>query len=159
MMLTKDFSFVTNGGGLYGYGESITIINSFNAAKEMSGLPIRKSGNSSFTGEPINFLSLGLENSREYIVGLMKDRWDPSVWSFAKDFPTFKRVPSLTIEDVISTLDSISFNLDIVDFDRVGSIFRIELFEDGELVSTLVDITNWIFEDLKYSTQYEIKVT
>jgi hypothetical protein len=158
LMITKDFSFVDYGGGLFGYGERIITVNSFNAAKEVSGLPIRKYSQSSYFLYETNTLSLGLESSKEYIISVMQSAWDNNIWSFAKDFPTFKRVPTFSIEQIVSTLSSISFHLNIVDFDRVGSVFKIELYEDKELLQTLTDNTSRVFDNLKYSTQYEIKV-
>src|SRR5690554_408780 len=70
-----------------------------------------------------------------------------------------KATPSLNIGNVVETQDSVSFELEIVDVDKVGEIKSIELYQEDELVKSLEDLNLREFKEILSNNLYEIRVT
>ena len=70
-----------------------------------------------------------------------------------------KATPVVIIENVISTQDSVTFDITVTDTDEVGSITAIELYQGETLVEVLTDLTLREFKGLSRNTTYQIKVT
>jgi hypothetical protein len=70
-----------------------------------------------------------------------------------------KEAPVLELVNVLATTESIAFEIDITDVDKVGAITSIELHKDGEKVQSLVDLTDREFTGLLSNNKYEIVVT
>jgi len=68
-----------------------------------------------------------------------------------------KAVPTVTICDVSSTQNSISFDYSVVDNDSICNISSIELWKGEELVKKN-DVDNKKFSDLDGNTKYQIRV-
>ena len=64
----------------------------------------------------------------------------------------------LMIDEVVSNQDSVSFELEIADVDKVGDIKSIELYQEDELVQSLEDLNLREFNDLLSNNVYEIRV-
>jgi hypothetical protein len=70
-----------------------------------------------------------------------------------------KETPTVSIIDVISSQDSISFELDIIDIDTVGEITTIDLYQGETFVESLSDLTIRTFHNLTSNSAYQIQVT
>ena len=68
-----------------------------------------------------------------------------------------KTVPTIAINEVTSTKNSISFVVNVEDSDKVGEIKGIELYLEKEKVSELNDFSELIFNNLLSNTEYKIK--
>ena len=68
-----------------------------------------------------------------------------------------KATPSLNIGNVVETQDSVSFELEIVDVDKVGEIKSIELYKEDESVESLEDLNLREFNKLLSNNVYEIR--
>ena len=68
-----------------------------------------------------------------------------------------KTVPTIAINEVTSTRNSISFVVNVEDSDKVGEIKGIELYLEKEKVSELNDFSELIFNNLLSNTEYKIK--
>ena len=76
-----------------------------------------------------------------------------------KEFNTLaKGIPVVNVENVIPTQDSITFGINVIDEDKVGDITGIELYHEGELVESLVDLSSREFVGLLSNSSYEIHV-
>jgi hypothetical protein len=63
------------------------------------------------------------------------------------------------IKDVVSTQNSISFELETHDPRHVGQVTAIELYQGETLIESLTDLNTRIFNNLLVNNAYEIKVT
>jgi hypothetical protein len=70
-----------------------------------------------------------------------------------------KATPTVSIDNVVSTTDSITFDLYFNDTDLVGEIISIELYQGDTVVESLFDLSSRTFENLISSNEYDIKVT
>ncbi len=154
-------TYTWGNGGLTGnaYGTSIT--NSFSHVKNQSlgALYSFDSGSVATgvytTGNDSYSTTLDLAG----IVEVMKLVWDLDLWSFKGVLPVLKWEPTIRIIDVVSHETSISFDVTSTDFDQVGEIISVELYLGNSLVQTLTDFSSLLFSNLRYNTEYRIKVT
>jgi uncharacterized repeat protein (TIGR02543 family) len=65
-------------------------------------------------------------------------------------------LPELSFTSVLSTSNSVSFVLSVLDLDAVGFLDKTELFENNTLVATINGASSNIFSTLKSSTRYTI---
>lgn len=72
---------------------------------------------------------------------------------------TFKTGTLLSIESVLPTEDSITFDVAITDNNNIGSITAIELYQGETLIESLTDFNAKSFSMLFSDTLYQIKVT
>jgi hypothetical protein len=70
-----------------------------------------------------------------------------------------KATPVVEIKDVVATQDSVKFDINVTDEDKVGSITKVELYQGETLVKTLDNHENLEFTNLLSNNEYEIKVT
>jgi len=70
-----------------------------------------------------------------------------------------KATPVVLIENVVSTQDSITFEVSVTDVDEVGSITAIELYQGEVLIETLTDLSLRTFTNLLSNNEYQVKVT
>lgn len=68
-----------------------------------------------------------------------------------------KTVPTIAINEVTSTKNSISFVVNVEDSDKVGAIKGIALYLGSEKVSELEDFSKLIFTGLLSNNEYKIK--
>lgn len=68
-----------------------------------------------------------------------------------------KTVPTININEVTSTKNSISFVVNVEDSDKVGEIKGVELYLEKEKVSEINDFSELIFSNLLSNTEYKIK--
>jgi uncharacterized repeat protein (TIGR02543 family) len=71
----------------------------------------------------------------------------------------FFQTPEVEYVDVTSTNTTINFNLEVTDPDQVGTLSKIEIFENTTLVATLTGNTNQVFSNLKPNTVYQMVAT
>ena len=67
--------------------------------------------------------------------------------------------PEMFIENVMSTQDSILFDINITDVDEVGAMIAIELYHGQTLIESLSDLNAREFTSLLANKEYTIKVT
>jgi len=148
-------------GGLIGYADNSSVKNSFSDVFNVSmGSIYYHSGSSTF----INVYSTNSDNNSimldlTSIINIMSLTWNLDVWSFKGVLPVLKWQPTIRITDVISTETSISFKISSTDFDQVGEISTVELYLGNELVQSLTDFSSLLFSNLRYNTEYRVKVT
>ena len=70
-----------------------------------------------------------------------------------------KDTPTVEIVNLQSTVNSITFEIDITDVHEVGSIAAIELYQGDTLVQSLEDLEAREFTELSSNTEYKIVVT
>ncbi len=70
-----------------------------------------------------------------------------------------KTYPIIEIGNIEYSVDSIVFEIDIIDPDSVGEVTAIELFLGDELEESFSDLTKREFLDLTSNLEYDIKVT
>ncbi len=70
-----------------------------------------------------------------------------------------KATPTVEVIDVLETQESFTFDLNILDVDKVGEVTSIELFKDNELVKELEDLDLRLFTELLSNNLYEIRIT
>jgi len=70
-----------------------------------------------------------------------------------------KSTPVVSVYDVETTQDIITFDVNVIDIDEVGTITAIELYQDETLIDSLLDVTTREFTDLLSNNEYQIKVT
>ncbi|MFA7127065.1 MAG: hypothetical protein WC182_05910, partial [Bacilli bacterium] len=70
-----------------------------------------------------------------------------------------KATPIVLIENVVSTQDTITFDINVTDVDEVGSITAIELYKGETLVEALTNLELRTFANLLSNNGYQIKVT
>jgi uncharacterized repeat protein (TIGR02543 family) len=69
------------------------------------------------------------------------------------------QAPEVDFESVVSTQNSIQFDLIIDDPDEIGSFSKAEIFENTALISTINNGQAYVFQTLKSNTLYLIRVT
>jgi hypothetical protein len=104
------------------------------------------------------FNELFVTSTLEDMILHAKANWDSSIWTFTKELPMIKRIPTMDLKVDIKTVDSLSFNIEVLDFDEVGSIKSVALYLKGVLVEELTDFEDIKFEGLRYSSRYELRV-
>ena len=70
-----------------------------------------------------------------------------------------KAVPTVEINTVVPTQDSVAFNIDVTDEDLVGTITAIELYQSDTLIEALTDLNLREFTGLLSDNAYTIQVT
>ena len=74
-------------------------------------------------------------------------------------FNTLKTLPSLSLSNIVSTQDEVSFNIVSVDKDGSGKLTLVELINNGVVVDMLDDLNHRTFYDLLSDTNYTIRAT
>ena len=155
---------VSNGwavAGLVGYSSNTQIKDSFSSVTNANfGSVYNADSGSTYeglytTGSDSYSTTLDLNN----IIAQLKLTWNLDIWSFKGELPVLKWEPTIRITEVVSQETSISFEVTSTDFDNVGEINAVELYLGNELVQSLTDFTILMFSDLRYNTEYRIKVT
>ena len=149
-------------GGIAGYIYQSTIKNSFTYATDIYGnlVPtIREGHDNKYTNvySPVysNYVpQLPINN----IITSMSSIWDQDIWSFSGELPSIKRVPIVSIVDVVSSEYGFTFDIETTDYDEVGSIQSIALYKDGILLESLTDLTGRSFDELRYGSTYTLIV-
>jgi hypothetical protein len=70
-----------------------------------------------------------------------------------------KAVPTVEINTVVPTQESVTFNIEVTDVDSVGTITAIELYQGETLIEALTDLSLREFTGLLSNNEYTIKVT
>lgn len=70
-----------------------------------------------------------------------------------------KATPTVSIDNVVPTQESIGFGITVTDVDQVGAISAIELYKGETLVEVLTDLALREFTGLLSNNEYTIKVT
>ncbi len=160
-ILENSYSFgISNSGySLFCYTDSYSIVrNSFSTTKSPNNGDLYLNKNYDILENvytPI-FSSDGNILNYENILEIMKLYWDENVWSFDNTQPMLKFLPKVDLTNVELTLDTISYDILINDFFKLGKLVGIELYEDGVLKESLEDLTIRVFSNLRYSTNYQI---
>lgn len=71
-----------------------------------------------------------------------------------------KELPQVAFENVVTTENSIDFDLNVIDNDEVGYLSKVTLFKDKEIVKefTLEELSNMTFDNLETYKNYTILV-
>ncbi len=67
-------------------------------------------------------------------------------------------MPSITIQDLLSSQQDCRFDVQIIDPSNAGAIKEIALYQGTEKIKVLSDLTDYLFEALYANTNYQIKV-
>ncbi|MCU0105741.1 hypothetical protein N7603_08785, partial [Acholeplasma vituli] len=70
-----------------------------------------------------------------------------------------KQAPSIVIDNVVPTQESIGFGITVTDTDEVGLITAIELYKGETLIEALTDLSLREFAGLLSNNEYTVKVT
>ncbi|MFH2117318.1 MAG: hypothetical protein ABII85_04645 [Bacillota bacterium] len=149
-------------GGFAGYVDNSRMSNVLSSTTNLSHSyvePIGYAYNHTFE----NTYSLGYsayftQVTYENAMIAMQTGWDLSLWSFSAEYPVLKRIPTVNISNVVTNEYDLSFEISITDYDEVGEIYSIELYQLGILVESLTDLSSREFDELRYSTTYVIKI-
>jgi len=147
--------------GILGYGSNNDILNSYSLAKNINNVYIQAfSSCDNCTIEnvysPVSSVDGVIVATGSEIFNIIKGLWDPEVWSFNQEDPALKWKPLVRISDLVITETTIDFSVNSTDFDQVGSLYSISIYNNGTLVETLSDLSDLHFENLKYFTEYTI---
>ena len=148
--------------GFAGYTYGSILDNVFTFTKDADGAYIR--GLRWYQNTTTNHVygvaagDLFVQNSLENIINHAKENWDPAIWSFTKELPLIKQIPIISAKVDVKSTSSLSFDLNIFDFDQVGYIKSIALYQKGVLIEELTEFNNIYFDELRYSTKYELRV-
>ena len=150
-------------GGLAGYIYQSTIKNSFTYATDINGnlVPsIREGHDNKYTDvySPV-YSNYVPQLPIDEIITLMSGIWDQDIWSFSGSLPSIKRVPIVSIVDIVSSEYGFTFDIETTDYDEVGSIQSIALYKDSVLLEDLTDLSIRSFDELRYGTTYTLLVT
>ena len=165
--------------GLIGNGYNLTISNSFsmghitnNLSKDdpayfYQALPAINNGWGEINTNNVVDILVSRENYNDYstyqsiedIMINMASIWSGDTWSFGGNYPVLKTRPSVRFSDVSSGDTTISFDIILGDFEGESSIESIELLSNNVIIQTLDDTTIRRFDNLRYNTQYLIRVT
>ena len=106
-----------------------------------------------------NFNSYSSYQTLEDIMINMASIWSSETWSFGGEYPVLKTRPSVRFSDVSSGETTINFNIILSDFEGESSIESIELISNNVVVESLENVSIRRFDNLRYNTQYFIRVT
>jgi hypothetical protein len=89
----------------------------------------------------------------------LKDGTGSKTLVISQDTKTkMKATPIIYIYNVVANETSIEFELDIDDFDLVGDVSAIQLYQGNELIESLADLSVRKFSDLNSDTVYRIEI-
>jgi|GEM_PF-3010952 len=106
----------------------------------------------------LGYSSYFTQTNFENAIDQIKLVWDLTIWGFSQQYPTLKRIPNVIITNIEPTIDGVSFEITTSDYDKVGEVSSIELYQNGILIESLTDLSLRSFEGLRYSSNYTIKV-
>ena len=90
---------------------------------------------------------------------LMKSNLDPSLWHLGETIVELKDIPSIDIRNISTNQYDVSFDLVEIDHKEAGEIVSIEVYHKGILWTLLEDLSLRTIDGLKYSEDYELRVT
>lgn len=142
-------------GSLVGYNPESNISNVFGQVKTINGTSLTVVH--SISRYPVNAFDINSSNKAE-VLATMKSVWDQDVWSFGREYPFFKQSPIISLVQVESTTEQVSFNIDLIDPTQIATIDSVELYQNGVLKETKESSQTYEFEGLRYSTTFVVKV-
>jgi len=171
----SNMTILSSGGGsagLIGRASNSTIENSYSNQKvvgpQMLGLIYSKSNCQIINSYTLSYFETSPGNvtfvSDAYYVNDLEtildiqSNWSTDVWSFAGDNPVLKFIPNVTVTITNIGETDVIFTISTTDFDNVGSIASIGIYKDGTLVEELLDNSLRTFTNIRYNSEYTIKV-
>ncbi len=150
-----------NYGGVSGYIYHSSLTNVFSNVKNKDNQYMALYNGWEMTCENVYSLvydGYSQVKSLPEILVIMNQKWDLDIWSFNSELPALKRIPSIAVTNIEPAIDGLSFEITTSDFDQVGEVSSIELYQNGILIESLTDLSLRSFEGLRYSSNYTIKV-
>jgi len=161
-------------GGIVGYNDYSTYQHVFNQSRRLSNNSYLRSFSGSNHNNTITWRTdtFAVSNGANYIdesyftkiseselLTYLNANWSLEIWNISSIYPTLKNIPTISLSLDSVTIDSATFELNLIDLNDVASIVSIELYDGETPISFLDNLTVRTFSDLRYSYEYQIKVT